>query len=130
MTEPSSPFEDEGLPDLDRQEPEQVATGQLEGTIEPPHDTPVAVDDYGTTAAEQHDREPLDGRLAREEPDVLADAAVYPDESVDQKPVGRLVAPDEGAQPDTEKDMVAADVGTDLGGQTAEEAAMHAEPEA
>ena len=29
MTEPSSAFEDEGLPDLDSQEPEQLATGQL-----------------------------------------------------------------------------------------------------
>jgi hypothetical protein len=130
VTEPSDPFEDEGLPDPAAPEPEQLATGQAEGTMEPPHDTPLAVDEYGTTPAEMREGEPLDGRLAREEPDVLAAADTPADESVDQPPVGRLVDPDEGLGPDTEKDMVASDVGTDLGGKTAEEAAMHVEPEA
>ena len=44
--------------------------------------------------------------------------------------VGRLVEPDEGARGDTEADLVATDSGTDLGGYTAEESAMHLEPEA
>jgi hypothetical protein len=43
--------------------------------------------------------------------------------------VGRLVEPDEGAHTDTEADLVAGDVGTDLGGYSAEESAMHLEPE-
>lgn len=43
--------------------------------------------------------------------------------------VGRLVAQDEGAYGDSEPDLVATDVGTDLGGYTAEESAMHVEPE-
>jgi hypothetical protein len=124
--EPTSAFEDEGLPDLDAQEPEQTATGQAEGTVEPPHDVPTAVDDFGTTPAEQHAGEPLDGRLSREEPDVLDTIDAYPDES---PKVGRLVEPDEGARADNEPDMVAADVGTDRGGFSAEEAAMHVEPE-
>ena len=120
-SEPTSAFEDEGLPDLDAQEPEQMATGQMEGAVEPPHDTPMAVEDFGTTPAEQHDGQSLDGRLARELPDVP-----YPEEP---RGVGRLVEPDEGARSDTEKDAVASDVGTDRGGFTAEEAAMHLEPE-
>ncbi|MFF0310331.1 DUF5709 domain-containing protein [Streptosporangium sp. NPDC004379] len=42
---------------------------------------------------------------------------------------GRLVEPDQGAATDTEPDMIAEDVGADFGGYTAEEAAMHIEPE-
>jgi hypothetical protein len=42
---------------------------------------------------------------------------------------GRLVAPDEGAHDDREPDEVAREVGPDAGGYTAEEAAMHVEPE-
>ena len=39
--------------------------------------------------------------------------------------VGRLVETDEGARTDTEADLVAGDVGTDLGAYSAEESAMH-----
>jgi hypothetical protein len=120
----TSPFEDEGQADPDPMELEQVLTGQGEGTIEPPHDTAMAVDDFGTTPAEMHDGESLDGRLVRELPEVSIDA--YPDESV---PAGRLVAPDEGARTDTEKDLVGSDLGSDFGGLTAEEQAMRIEPE-
>jgi Family of unknown function (DUF5709) len=42
---------------------------------------------------------------------------------------GRLVAPDEGLGPDEEKDMVGTDVGIDGGAASAEEAAIHLEPE-
>ncbi|MFC4059599.1 DUF5709 domain-containing protein [Planomonospora corallina] len=45
------------------------------------------------------------------------------------RPAGRLVDTDEGLRSDTEKDMVADEVGPDLGGYTAEEAAMRVEPE-
>lgn len=38
---------------------------------------------------------------------------------------GRLVAPDEGAHEDIERDLVAGDVGIDSGAASAEEAAMH-----
>ncbi|MGI8536848.1 MAG: DUF5709 domain-containing protein [Mycobacteriales bacterium] len=106
--------------------------------MEPPHDTAVAMDDFGTTAVEQHEGESLDGRLAREQDDVLVEATQPADESAgaetpfDERAgqgVGRIVQPDEGARTDTEKDLVGTDVGTDLGGYTAEEAAMHIEPE-
>nr|WP_278260152.1 DUF5709 domain-containing protein [Nocardioides convexus] len=42
---------------------------------------------------------------------------------------GRLVAPDEGLGEDTEKSLVAEDVGIDGAGASAEEAAMHVVPE-
>ncbi|MDX6217194.1 MAG: hypothetical protein QOG99_2778 [Frankiales bacterium] len=113
----SSRFEDEGIPDPGDLTPEQEATGQLDLTTEPPHDSPLGAEGWGTTAAEQHEGEPLAGRLAREA------AEAYPEEPRD---VGRLVAPDEGAHTDTEPDLVARDSG-DGSGLSAEEAALHLE---
>lgn len=108
------------------------------GVGEPPADTALAVDEFGTTGRELTEGESLDGRISREEPDVLALVDTPADEGagVDTpfaegagQGVGRLVEPDEGARSDTEADLVAHDVGTDLGGYSAEEAAMHIEPE-
>ncbi|GAA1987148.1 DUF5709 domain-containing protein [Catenulispora subtropica] len=83
----------------------------------------------------------LDERLAEEVPDPDADPG--PDQAGDAigdlaggtgEPVddqvggarsGRLVAPDEGAHADLEKDLVAQDVGIDGGAASAEEAAVH-----
>ncbi len=137
IPEPPSRAEAEGIPDPDELTPGQRATGQEEGVMEPPHDVAIAVDDFGTTPAEMHDGEPLSARLAREEPDVLAgvDRTAGPSEGdtrSDERAgqgIGRLVAPDEGAHSDTEPDLVARDAGTDLGGYSAEESAMHLEPE-
>ena len=73
------------------------------------------------TAVGQPAGEPLEQRIAEEEPDVdgpLADSAPDPR-------AGRLVAEDEGAHPDDEVDLVARDAGIDGGGATAEEAAIH-----
>jgi hypothetical protein len=139
IPEPPSEMEAEGIPDPGFAPENELVTGQAEGTMEPPHDTPLAADDFGTTAREVHDGESLTGRLDREEPDVLSAVDTPADESqgadtpFDERAgqgVGRLVEPDEGARTDTEADLVAQDVGTDLGGYTAEEAAMHVEPEA
>ena len=138
IPETPSEHEAEGIPDPGYADPGQLAAGDTEATTEPPHDTALAVDDFGTTARETADGEPLDSRLSREEPDVLASAGVEADEAAgadtpfDERAgqgVGRLVEPDEGARTDTEADLVAEDVGTDLGGYSAEESAMHIEPE-
>jgi hypothetical protein len=114
----SSRFEDEGIQDPGDLTPEQEATGQLDLTTEPPHDSPLGAEGWGTTPEEQREGEPLAGRLARETPEV------YPTEP---PAVGRLVEPDEGARSDTEPDMVARDSG-DTAGLSAEEAALHLEP--
>lgn len=118
-----------------------------------PPDRPVAVDRFGTTAAEAEEGETLDMRLAEEEPDPnmqvddplaaqpdpLAqrldeesdvdrdsfDRELRDDAEVGDERAGRLVAPDEGAHEDTEKDLVAQDVGINGAGAGAEEAAMH-----
>ncbi|MFJ9907217.1 DUF5709 domain-containing protein [Streptomyces sp. NPDC101152] len=101
-----------------------------------PPEKPLGVTRHGTTAAERHDGESLDQRLAEEVPDV----SVPPGDAVGDLPggegepvdpeagtdrAGRLVAPDEGAHPDTTKEAVASDVGIDGGAAGAEEAAVH-----
>ena len=138
IPEKPSESEAEGIPDPGLADSAQLVAGDDDATMEPPHDTALAVDDFGTTAAELHDGEPLDGRLAREQPEVLAAVDLPADESegadtpFDERAgqgVGRLVESDEGARQDVDAELVATDVGTDLGGYSAEESAMHLEPE-
>jgi len=101
-----------------------------------PAERPWAVDDWGTTEAEELAGESLDGRLARELPDGLpddgdglgdssdTDGELLDDEVGDAR-AGRLVDPDAGGTGDTEKDLVGYDVGVDGAAASAEEAAMH-----
>jgi len=120
VTQPgaATPFEDEG----------PSASTEADQQNEPPYDTALAVHDVGTTDAEMHDGEPLSARLEREEPDVLSQVGL-PAAKDGVTAVGRLVEPDEGARADATPEMVASDVGPDLGGESAEESAMHLEPE-
>ncbi|MEV5729699.1 DUF5709 domain-containing protein [Streptomyces pharetrae] len=101
-----------------------------------PPEKPLGVTKYGTTAAEQHEGESLDQRLAQEVPDAqeaaaddIGDLPGGDGEPVDPEAggarAGRLVAPDEGAHTDTTREQVAEDVGIDGGAAGAEEAAMH-----
>lgn len=145
IPEPPSEMEAEGVPDMGYTSDTSEVTGDAGYGMEPPRDTATAVDDFGTTAAEEVAGEPLDDRLAREEPDPALDgldlvegsaSKANEEEGADQpfderagQGIGRLVESDEGARPDDEAEMVARDAGTDLGGYTAEESAMHVEPE-
>ncbi|MFB4318316.1 DUF5709 domain-containing protein [Actinomadura sp. 21ATH] len=114
--------EDEGIPDLQDGTPEQYwAEDPQEAPI--PGDRPLAMDQFGTTAEEVREGESLDGRLAREEPDVPAPV------NEPANPAGRLVAEDEGAHPDTESEAVAMDAGDDGGGYDPEERAMRIDEE-
>ncbi|WP_420031682.1 DUF5709 domain-containing protein [Streptomyces sp. cg28] len=111
-----------------------------------PPERPLGVEHSGVTAAERLRGETLDERLAEERPDPaveeyealesgdgagdgigdLTGGAGEPvDSEVGTVRAGRLVAPDEGAHEDAEKDMVAMDVGFGGGAASAEEAAMH-----
>ncbi|MFE7270880.1 DUF5709 domain-containing protein [Streptomyces sp. NPDC057623] len=101
-----------------------------------PPDRPLAVEHSGVTAAERHQGETLDQRLAEEQPDLaapdgdgLGDADGTDGELLDNEVgalrSGRLVAPDEGAHEDEESALVATDVGIDGAAASAEEAAMH-----
>lgn len=116
---------DDGVVDDNGFTPEQDAVGDGTDTTPTPPDQPVAATDFGTTVRETLEGESLDGRLAREVPDV-APGTPYP---TDEGLAGRLVDTDQGAYEDTEKDAVAYDAGADGGGASAEEAAMHVVPE-
>jgi Family of unknown function (DUF5709) len=89
------------------------------------------LDAFGTTVDEQRRGESLDQRLAQEEPDpaLQPDGDFVDDGEVGDRRAGRLVAPDEGLEEDTEKDLVGDDVGIDGGAASAEEAAMHVVPD-
>lgn len=116
-----------------------------------PNEAPRGVDAFGTTAREQSEQETIEQRILQEEPDpntaygapedeggldedrvggddpdsIDAEDDWLGDREVGDKRAGRLVAQDEGAHEDTEKDMVAEDVGIDGAGASAEEAAVH-----
>jgi Family of unknown function (DUF5709) len=88
----------------------------------------------GVTPAEAREGETIDDRLRQEEPEVWEDAEAESDADIVDGPVagevgeersGRLLAPDEGAHEDVEKDLVAEDEGIDGAGASAEEAAVH-----
>jgi hypothetical protein len=67
-TDPAAAPEDEGIPDL------QDGTPEAQQAVDPqrmpvPGERPVAAESFGTTHAEQVEGEPLEDRLAEEEPD-------------------------------------------------------------
>ena len=135
LPDPSDAFEDEGLASPDPANAPKVITGDAQDDMPVPGDKPVAVNDFGTTAWEEQHGEPLDQRLQREEPDLdgttapdTSDEADMPYPADREERVGRIVETDEGAREDDEATVIATDVGTDLGGFTAEERAMHIEP--
>ena len=92
---------------------------------------------YGNTPYEEAAGESLDQRVAQEEPEPdpydeaerTEDEDVSNDGEVGDQRAGRLVDPDEGLGEDTEKDLVADDVGIDGAAASAEEAAVHVVPE-
>src|SRR4051794_37657885 len=73
--DPGVPPEEEGIPDLQDGTPEQQRASDPE-QMPVPGDEPVAADAWGTTVNEQREGEPLDDRLAAEEPDVGAEREV------------------------------------------------------
>ncbi len=101
-----------------------------------PAERPWAVDDWGTTEAEESAGESLDGRLARELPDGVddygdglgdtsdTDGELIDDEVGDRR-AGRLVDFDDGGTEDTDDELWAQDEGIDSAAASAEEAAVH-----
>ena len=70
LPRPAPEVTEDGIPAIDEIPEDVLLTGDpLEGEL-PPLDRPQAVTDWGTTASEQLASEPLEVRLAREEPDV------------------------------------------------------------
>ncbi len=78
LPRPAPEVTEDGVPSIEEIPENVLLTGDpLEGEL-PPLDRPQAVTDWGTTASEQLASEPLEVRLAREEPDVEM-AEVYAD---------------------------------------------------
>jgi Family of unknown function (DUF5709) len=101
-----------------------------------PAERPWAVDDWGTTEAEEAAGESLDGRLAREVPDEVVDDSdglgdasdtdgELLDDEVGEERAGRLVDADDGGTSDTDDELYARDAGIDGAAASAEEAAVH-----
>ena len=101
-----------------------------------PAERPWAVDDWGTTEAEESAGESLDGRLARELPDRIlddgdglgdtsdTDGELLDDEVGDVR-AGRLVDSGDGGTTDDDEELYARDEGIDGAAASAEEAAVH-----
>ncbi|MGX7679755.1 DUF5709 domain-containing protein [Jatrophihabitans sp. DSM 45814] len=131
-----------GVEDADDFDPAEQLTGEdpeepFDTGYSPPEYRPAATR-YGTTDLEEFEGESLEQRLAEEEPDIEVegddtDASLDSDTTLDSDDAdveadpraGRLVAPDEGAHDDLEKDEVAFDVGRAGNAASAEEAAVH-----
>ena len=95
---------------------------EVDGMI-PPKDHPQGVDEFGTTANEEHAGEPLSLRVLREEPDDVARELSA--DGDDEDNLGRLVQPEnEVDQQDVTSEEVAFDSG-DADAMSAEESAMH-----
>ncbi|GAA3113684.1 DUF5709 domain-containing protein [Streptomyces rectiviolaceus] len=131
--------EDAAPLDLDNAVDERTYDDMLDEGYSPP-EKPLGVTKPGTTAAEQHEGETLDERLRQETPDAeppagdgVGDLPGGAGEPIDPQAgdtrAGRLVAPDEGAHPDTTGQTVATDEGIDGGAAGAEEAAVHVLPD-
>jgi hypothetical protein len=139
-TDGTDPEEDSGV-----LEPEDTLDGTpgvrdvLDTGWSPP-ERPWAVEDWGTTEAEEEAGESLDGRLARELPDRLdddgdglgdtadTDGELIDDEVGDVRS-GRLVLSDQDQEAGWFGEMFARDAGLDGAGASAEEAAVHVVPE-
>jgi hypothetical protein len=117
MSETRNELEDEGIPDLQ----DTVTSDDNEGLI-PPRDYPQAVNEFGTTAAEESRGESLAQRVAREEPDFGEQGA--PSGDLDDE-TGRVVEPISDGGIDEEAASIGDLVTDDAGGLSAEEAAIH-----
>ena len=123
-------FEDQLTSEDTLDDPEHDVEDELDRGTAPP-DRWSAGQGFGNTAYEEATGESLDQRVAQEDPEPDPyDATGDDDEDLadgevgDQR-AGRLVDLDEGLGEDTEKDLVADDVGIDGAAASAEEAAVH-----
>jgi hypothetical protein len=114
---------------------------EIDGPGYSPLDRPLESFTWGVTAYEVHHHEPFDRRLARELPDFGADEGPGDglgdvsdtdgeliDDQVGDRRSGRIVWLDQDGT-DPSSDLLAADVGIDGAGASAEEAAIHTIPD-
>src|SRR5579875_3575265 len=116
-SEPPPPDDEGMLITYDTLESDDLTSDPLDTGYSPQERRP-ASEEYGVTPAEASRPEPLDARLAREEPETAP---------VDEYRAGRLVADEDS--PSARRSYMARDVGRDGGAASAEEAAVHEIPD-
>lgn len=122
LPRPAPELAEDGVPATEEIPESVLRTGDpLDGDM-PPLDRPQAVADWGTTAAEQLGTEPLEVRLAREEPDVEPGG----DDWLDRAPADRQILEPgaDGGLGDDEPDAIGETEAALEDSLSAEEAAM------
>lgn len=119
--------EDEGVPDISQDDSPTIARSEDPEFAPVPRDDAGASADFGTTAYEQAEGEPLTQRLEREVPDDVPDVRA----AEDPNRAGTQLEQDTDTTFDTDSgtgktaDDVEATADAPVGGESAEEAAVH-----
>ena len=119
--------EDDGIPEVSQDDFPTITENEDPQFAPLPGDDPSASVDFGTTAYEQSAGESLDGRLAREIPDDARDVrpSEDPDRATAQLEQDTDTSPDSDSGTNRTADDVEATADRPVGGESAEEAAVH-----
>src|SRR5689334_4841514 len=124
--------EDEGVPEVSQDDSPTTARSEDPEFAPVPRDDAGATVDFGTTAFEQSEGESLDGRLERELPDVGLDGVVGgvrssedPERATAQLEQDTSTTFDSDSGTGRTADDVEATADAPVGGESAEEAAVH-----
>jgi hypothetical protein len=119
--------EDEGIPDISQDDSPTIYRSEDPEFAPVPRDDPGASVDFGTTAFEQSEGEPLTQRLEREVPDDVAGvrAAEDPNRAWTQLEQDTSTTFDTDSGTGRTADDVEATADAPVGGESAEEAAVH-----
>jgi hypothetical protein len=119
--------EDEGVPDISQDDSPTMYRSEDPEFAPVPRDDAGASIDFGTTAAEQSEGEPLTQRLEREVPDDAPDVrpAEDPDRAMAQLEQDTSTTFDSDSGTNRTADDVEATADRPVGGESAEEAAVH-----
>jgi hypothetical protein len=123
--------EDEGVPEVSQDDSPTIARSEDPEFAPVPRDDAGASVDFGTTAFEQSEGESLDDRLAREVPDDSSDvvggvrAAEDPERATSQLEQDTSTTFDSDSGTGKTADDVEATADVPVGGESAEEAAVH-----
>jgi hypothetical protein len=119
--------EDEGLPEVQQDDSPTMALNEDPEFAPLPGERPSASVDYGTTAREQAEGEPLDVRLAREIPDNIRDVRPSEDPDHTAPQLEQDLDTDPRTDSGTERtgDDIEATADEPVGGEGPEERAVH-----
>jgi hypothetical protein len=119
--------EDEGIPDISQDDSPTIYRSEDPEFAPVPRDDAGASVDFGTTAFEQSQGEPLTQRLEREVPEDVADVrpAEDPDRAMAQFEQDTSTTFDSDSGTNRTADDIEATADLPVGGESAEEAAVH-----